>query len=100
MSADRWSTCPRCKVRFDEARKDYAARTDALYGQVSAEEFMQFLAREERPQRPSDTLREDYEVYMRDTGVLCIDYYASCEACGFQFHYENEESANLAEDEG
>lgn len=94
MSASNWTTCPRCTLR--RARELEAMRTEvaAKYGQVSVELFDAMRARLAAAENaePATTLREDYEFYGAEDGVVIADYSCSCSDCGlrgkFNYRYE------------
>jgi len=96
MSADNWTQCPHCytKNRGLADDKDKIARE--AYGKVTAEEFdrlrddaFQFRKAITSDGNFTDTLREDYEVGIRN-GEFYVDYGASCATCGFRFGYKHE----------
>lgn len=60
MRADRWDICPKCQKELD------------------------LLNNESRAFKLSQTLRQNYELYFRDT-ILNIQYSCFCEACNFSF---------------
>ena len=79
MSVDAWSQCPMCTKGVKKVE----------YGEVSEEVYNKYL--EEKAAVPADSLREDYNVYSHN-GDLCINYYASCENCGFQHTFKHKGS--------
>lgn len=84
MSADAWSTCPRCFHKAEEEHRKEVADVMALYGQVPVEEFD--AKRAELPDAPRpqhfETFREDYEFWGADTGTLEVSYKGRCTKCG------------------
>ena len=85
MSADNWTTCPRCKQKTEDKVKN------AAYGMVSESEYQALLkAQNDMQSGRLLPLREDFEVGIRN-GVFEVYYYASCEKCGFEFSFEHKE---------
>lgn len=88
MGADNWTICPKCKAKqvADEIQqqKDIAA----AYGKVSMAIYTDMQNKSLPKLR--ETLGEDYEIYMEDTGLLIIKYLCHCDRCGFEFsHSQN-----------
>ena len=93
MSADNWAQCPRCKARHQQALKDMRTKFAALYGTVPIEEFEQhrdLLATTEAT-KLQETLREDYEIYGAEDGVVEVRYACTCKTCGLasEFRYSH-----------
>lgn len=83
MSADNWTTCPRCWDNAQEQNRAEAERVQALYGTVPVEEFD--AAREALdPAQEADfsTFREDYEFYNASEGTVKGSYKGRCTVCG------------------
>lgn len=82
MSADNWTTCPRC---FDAAKTAAEAEREqvmALYGILSVEEFDRERAALKTPTASEfQTFREDYEFWGSDDGVLRVSYSGRCTNC-------------------
>jgi hypothetical protein len=88
MSASNWRKCPRC---VSKAKSEHEAKVSAWkesYGKVTAEEY----ERTRPPLRPkevtSDTLREDYELWIDDhvdSLAFKMRYRCSCESCGLTY---------------
>jgi hypothetical protein len=83
MGADNWAICPKCNK---EAEDKYAN----AYGNVSESEY-QNLIRKVDDHEARRTLREDYEIYISETGRFCIGYSAHCNVCKFQYSYDKNE---------
>ncbi len=90
MSADRWTICPLCaKNERDRAAAAFAKAMES-YGKVSVEEFEALkINATERPCKES--MREDWEIGMRDGGRFSLDYGCYCEECKFQWTFRHEE---------
>jgi ribosomal protein L37E len=95
MSADNWTTCPRCFKRALQDRRNQAQAADDAYGKVPPDEWMR-LKEESRMSVPvTDSLREDWEIGVENNGVFKVVYSCSCSVCGFGFDYRHEESAGV-----
>ena len=89
MSADNWTTCPRCKRLIDqiiwsknEAIK-LAEKSNDLKAYKTAQAIIVPIAKQ--------TLSEDYEIYI-DNAVghkLVVVYSAGCNVCGLSLKHED-----------
>jgi hypothetical protein len=90
MSANRWSSCPKCyanAVKEAERRARVAAES---YGKVSPEEYLELRGAAENPPDVEPTMREDWDLGVEPDGTFSIDYRASCNICGFRFRFKQE----------
>lgn len=80
MSADNWGTCPVCKDKDDRKARAALAAAKAAYGNVPADQWQAQMAKAQKAvdALPNETLREDYESFIDDAGVLHIKYRAEC----------------------
>lgn len=93
MSADNWTTCPRCA----DAREDQLRALDIdianAYGSVSVEEFDRM--RRERDDlaaaAPEPTFREDYEFWGAADGVIHVSYSGECTRCHLAHSIEDDQ---------
>lgn len=104
MGADRWSVCPRC---FDMATAQMeAARGElaAAYGKVPAEEYERLRKLAETDIEHDDTVREDWDIYGFDEGVIHVGYLGRCKTCGleakiqYDLKFYPEEEVNAGQD--
>jgi hypothetical protein len=100
MSADNWTTCPKCGGHGpDYDRADRLDREAAVaYGTISSEKYLVLLerAREFRESLgdPEQTLRENYELGINDK-EFSISYRASCDNCKYEFKFNHEEELSV-----
>lgn len=82
MSADRWSICPGCLHNATVAAAKAVDDVRNLYGKVPVEEF-DTLRAALKPVQAEDyrTFREDYEVGIREGGIVVVDYFGKCTTC-------------------
>lgn len=85
MSADRWTTCPKC----DKRRIDAIKAIEESYGKVSAKDYIMMLNKVNNDCNTDSSLREDYEQGIND-GVYSVNYRANCNKCGFKYNYKFE----------
>jgi hypothetical protein len=84
MSADNWTTCPRCAAERQEEIEKLDQSITESYGKVSVDEFDNQRSKLSMHRAlPLDrTWREDYEFYGADEGSLHISYSGGCSVCG------------------
>lgn len=82
MSADNYTTCPRCEAIQEKAKKE----AQESYGTVSEEEYLH-LVEKSKPKKDEDTLREDYEIGIYN-GKFYIRYEGACSQCSFFYVYK------------
>lgn len=89
MSADNWTTCPRCTKRR-EAEIEAAEREVAeAYGKVPLDEWEEMGRRKSEliTRTPDHTLREDYEFHGASDGEVIAEYSASCDICDLRVSF-------------
>ncbi len=88
MSADNWTTCPKCEAAHKAAIEAARTATAEAYGRVPREEFdaLDRKADALKDRALPLTLREDYEIGVRGTAFE-VNYGGSCDECGFQFSH-------------
>lgn len=91
MSADNWAICPRCKRRHTEIANQYLAEANDAYDKVSREEWQALIykAEGEAENEPSETLREDYEIYGAEYGEVIVSYSGHCNQCGLSLSFKH-----------
>lgn len=80
MSATNWATCPQCVMRM-EHDKEHMIYQDFMNAWSSAE--------------IQTTLREDYEIYVKEDGKFCVHYSCLCTVCGFSHKFEHSEQVKM-----
>lgn len=99
MSADNWRECMACKRAFDKGIATKRANVGKQYGKIPAPDYMlavQAIDGIEAAGVGEDTLREDYENWIDELGVLQFRYSCSCSRCGFDFSTKWEMSTGIA----
>jgi hypothetical protein len=92
MSADRWGICSKCTQEWNKKLKELKIEADNSYGKVPAEEYLNLLDRYSSPERLDESLREDWEIYMGESGKFFFNYSCSCIFCKFSYEYRYEEN--------
>jgi predicted Zn-ribbon and HTH transcriptional regulator len=97
MSADNWTQCPKCKKNKEDECDELDKQVVVSYGKIPADDYISLVEKSSKLADqlknrtvPEDTLREDYELRIRD-GEFSVSYYASCKTCGFKFEFKHEE---------
>jgi len=91
MSADDWRTCPKCNKNIVKQKQDKLKKLKDSYGKIPREDYnkkIMALANGAEDMYDDETLREDYEIYMDNDGILTISYGCFCEKCGFEFNFD------------
>jgi hypothetical protein len=102
MSADNWAQCPRCTVRAEAALQVRADEVAALYGAVNVDEFDR--ARADLGQLRADfddrrpTFKENYEIWLREDyenwgaepGVVEVSYSGTCTQCNLSLSFTDQ----------
>ena len=89
MSADRWTKCPKCTAKKNDALESVRK----LYGKISAEAYTQKLqeaAASAMSEHNRETLAEYYEVGVYGDRFR-VDYGAACDKCGWTKSFKHEE---------
>lgn len=93
MSADNWTTCPKCS-------KETRDRYERLYERISIGADLlppgEFAALREAlaecsadvTRKQFDTFREDYEIFGADGGEVHVTYRGRCTKCGLETKLE------------
>lgn len=90
MSADNWTTCPRCTEKEYQRIADLELRVSEGYGVLPLEEFDALREEVRIGPRLEETFRENYDFYGADEGLITASYSGWCTACTLsaKFKYE------------
>jgi hypothetical protein len=89
MSADNWTTCPKCKQTEQEKRDKQRSNLRKSYGKVDPLEYEKLLTASKAEIALDDTLREDYEIGVDSDGCFDISYSCSCTKCDFRYTFKH-----------
>ena len=91
MSADNWTTCPKCKDTHSAKLAAMFAKVVEAYGKVTVAEFDALRANyDAAAAKPlPQTFREDYEFSGAAEGQVTADYHGSCSACGLEVAFDH-----------
>lgn len=87
MSADNWTICPKCKIKAETDRENQRLKISKAYGKVAPETYAAMCKAFDNPKPLEQTLREDYEQCMDDSGEYSCSYGCSCSVCHFAFTF-------------
>ena len=92
MSADNWTTCPRCAKRREAKLQAMRDEVAAKYGQIPVDEFDELRRQlfEAENTKLAETLREDYEFFGAEDGTVTAEYGCSCRECGLETSFTHE----------
>lgn len=93
MSANNWVICPRCKITRAEQVSKRLKEMQEQYGKIEQEEFIKL--RQEvidfAGEPIENKLREDWYIGTDSDGEFSVDYYCSCQTCGFNHTFKHTE---------
>lgn len=89
MSADNWTTCPRCMKNATQKKAKLQKQVQESYGKIPVEEYDSVRVEVEKDISLEETLREDYQFYMGDDGNFSASYRAHCNICDFLHEFEH-----------
>ena len=82
MSGDNWTRCPICQ----NLPKEWRNGIDHLYGTISRDEFSK-AEQEYKRLKSIETVREDYDIFLGDDGLVSISYLGKCDNCGAEWTF-------------
>jgi hypothetical protein len=92
MSADNWTTCPRCLSKCQDDKEKDLNNLQAKYGKIPAEEYLAELEKAKAmPDEPEETLLEDYELGVGPDGEFYVMYSCICRVCSWKFSFKHAE---------
>lgn len=91
MSADSWTTCPRCKASREATNESKIEAIMATYGKISPMEWENARVSIDAilTDKLRETFREDYEFYGADSGTVIASYSGKCSTCGLAVHFDH-----------
>lgn len=97
MSANNWTTCPKCLKKRDGAHRSLQADTKALYGKIPEELYTQRVAEMKATlaEEMEESLREDWELGIGSDGGFFVHYRGQCDKCNFEHKFKHEEKLKL-----
>jgi hypothetical protein len=99
MSADNWTDCPQCRRRAKAEHLAAEQHLREVYGTVPIEEYedlqsnLKVLADrvvDLDGRNPEQSLREDYEIYGAEEGIVTVSYRGHCSLCGLGLDFKQE----------
>lgn len=90
MGADNWGVCPSCKRKAEADKIEQQKLVGESYGKVAPDEYLRLFNEAAQPISLKDTLREDYEIGVDETGYFAVSYSGSCHVCKFAFTFKEE----------
>lgn len=98
MSADNWTTCPRCADHRKQALVARVAEVSASYGKVPVEDFDRMRQELDAQKREplKETFREDYEIYGAEDGEVEVRYAGRCSECSLALEFAHSHPLDLS----
>jgi hypothetical protein len=93
MSANNWARCPRCVDSDLKKQRNEIAEINAMYGRITADEFVLRIEDARQEVEHQETLREGWEIGTDDDGTFSVSYSCRCDKCGFRFSFKHEHDA-------
>lgn len=91
MSANNWTTCPRCEATELERVKQLKLKAEKAYGKVTSDEYLSLLDEANKPAKFESTFREDYQIGVHK-GKLTFEYRGGCTVCGLSKEFNHEQA--------
>lgn len=107
MSADNWSQCPNCLIKFKQYKAARIIQSQAdleeSYRRAPRDEYetlrQAFSGIEDEEFDQDNTVREDYEFYLEPkTGAFSATYNCKCSVCDFQYTFTHAENIHLPDE--
>lgn len=97
MSADNWTTCPKCKATAEAKANEVARIARASYGKVPLEEYQRMIDVADRLANHglAKTFREDFQIGMMPDGTFTVVYRGSCDVCKFSHDFQHAKKGDL-----
>ncbi|MCK5611552.1 hypothetical protein KAR91_57305 [Candidatus Pacearchaeota archaeon] len=89
MSADSWGKCPKCLKAAEDASIQRLTEAEESYGNVSSSKYVQLLEAARKPTEIDENFREDYEIYMTESGEFFVSYSGQCQECDAKFTFKH-----------
>lgn len=90
MSADQWTTCPRCLKRHEALINDLQEQADAAYGKVTLEEWKEVDAKALRARLigTPEEFRVDHALTVSADGAVSYRMAGRCTRCDLNVSLE------------
>lgn len=103
MSADNWTSCPRCHAGRIDARAAAKMKLEEAYGVVSGNEYLAMVESFEKfgvpnfdnPSTEQSTFREDYGFCLAVDGRVQAQYNGRCTNCDYRIQFTHEHVAAM-----
>ena len=96
MSPRNWRDCPRCLAKAELDHLAAKQELADLYGSIDQEEYERQKAMLDGNGTLShETMREDYDIGVEDSGKFMVNFGCYCEKCGFEFQFKHKEKIDL-----
>lgn len=102
MSADNYTTCPRCEHQHQENLSQMAVELAETYGKLPLEEWERTRQDHEAAKRVQleESFREDYEFHGAGTGEVTASYSGICSRCGLSTSFKHKHQIEGVNDLG
>lgn len=89
MSADNWTSCPRCAASREAKIMKERAKLEAAYGVVSVDVYLEMRESLEdlKKIKAPETVREDYEFWGFEDGEVHAQYSGRCTECDLELKF-------------
>lgn len=88
MSADRWTTCPKCyaeqRIAADKFRQEFYGKLPAADYEAKLQDVLKTPIDEE------ETFREDRQIGVY-ADKFVVDYHGLCQTCGYKKSFKHTE---------
>lgn len=95
MSANNWTTCPRCLGRARRRRKEDQIEADRGYGKMPVNVYLELVEKIKNPIAKKQTLAEYYVVNIDKDGIFTVEYSGKCDKCEFNHYFSHKKTLIL-----
>ncbi len=92
---ENMAVCPKCWDDLVDRKNKLEQRCVNEYGKIPKEEYMALVEEARIAIEGQHSLQERYEIGLEQNGKFEIGYKCECLSCGFFYHFEHAEQANI-----
>lgn len=99
MSANNWTTCPKCFKENAAKIKQLRNDVNSKYGKMDRIPFTNLQDKVDKEvaqlTKVDPTFREDYHIVMEGDGTFKVGYYGACIKCNAEHYFQHEDKLDI-----